>query len=118
LPTADALGHELLELRVRSLNAASSGGEAPHALPVAVAHGLRKALPHRVRRVVAARASGQKVPRACVRGRVLETRVVTALHCALPADMAFTFGLRGSRAAQHVGGLDVELLYAKRMEML
>jgi hypothetical protein len=53
----DALGHQLLELRVEVVNAghvAGSGGERPNALPVAVPRGLRQALPHRVRRVVAA----------------------------------------------------------------
>jgi hypothetical protein len=107
----DALGNELLELRVEVVNAghvAGSGGEAPNALPVAVARGLRKALPHRVRRFVAARASGKQVPRARLQGSVLETRVKAALHRALPADMAFALRLRGSRAAQHVGALDAE----------
>ena len=67
---------------------------------------LRHALPHRVRRVVAAGASGQKVPRARIHGRVLQRTVVAALHRALPADVRLALRLRGSRAAEHVGALD------------
>ena len=62
---------------------------------------LRQALPHRVRQVVAARASSEQVSRARIHGRVLEAGIVAALHRAL-------FGLRGSRAAQHVSALDAE----------
>ncbi len=99
------------------LEVAGSCGERPNALPVALPRGLRQALPHRVRRVVAARASSEQVPRACIERSVLEAAGVAALHRALPSDVAITFGLRGSRAAQHVGALDserVQLLLGKQ----
>ena len=66
-----------------------------------------------VRRIIAARAFGQKVRRTCVQGRVLHARVVATLHRALPADMAFSLGFRGSRTAHHIRALDSE-----RMELL
>ena len=66
-----------------------------------------------MRRVVASRASCQKVRRTCVHGRVLEARVMAALNGALPSNVCLTLRLRGFLAAQYVGAL-----HSERMELL